>query len=257
MRLYIKSIIFAFAFCLTLLSALSLQADQKSIPPLQIMTEKWEPYQIEKGGNLSGISVDLMVTLLERTGSKQDRSSIRMLPWARAYNILKTRPNSVLFLTTQTPQRQNLFKWVGPIFKNSTYLIAKKSRKIEISNPRDISNFRIGTIIEDAGVSFLHNVGVNKNSMHLTTNSEFNLKLIEAGRIDMVVDNWQNFETVARSIEINPESYERVYLLDSTNVSIAFNKDTPSWIIERMQHTLESLRAEGYIDALFEKYNVQ
>ena len=52
----------------------------ETLPKFKIMTEDWVPYQFYEGTELRGISVDLMVEMLERTGSSQTRNDIKLLP---------------------------------------------------------------------------------------------------------------------------------------------------------------------------------
>ena len=108
----------------------SLDASGQDLPEFQIMTEDWIPYQYEENNQLKGIAVDLLVLMLDRAGSSQGRQAIKLYPWARGYSILQSRENTILFSTTRIPERENLFKWVGPIFQNATFLIAKKSKRI-------------------------------------------------------------------------------------------------------------------------------
>ena len=42
----------------------------QSVDDLTIMTENYPPYNFEKDGRLQGISVDLMVLMLEKVGSR-------------------------------------------------------------------------------------------------------------------------------------------------------------------------------------------
>lgn len=58
----------------------------------------------------------------------------------------------------------------------------------------------------------------------------------------------------ARANDIDPNLYKNVYLVDTSNVSFAFNLDTPSWLISNLQAASDALRAKCVIKELFEKY---
>jgi polar amino acid transport system substrate-binding protein len=224
------------------------------LPNFRIMTEDWVPYQFEKDGKMIGVAVDLLVLLLERTGSQQGRKDIKMYPWARGYRLLQTQENTILFSTTKTEERENLFKWVGPIFQNYTYLIAKKSKGINISSVKQLQKYKIGTIIDDASELFMKRLGLTLDQLERNINSIDNIKKLNIDRIDFVVSGWAAFENDARSLGVDPDLYETVFEVDSSDVFYAFNRKTPAWIIEKFQSELDKIKHSGQLDAIMKKY---
>jgi polar amino acid transport system substrate-binding protein len=226
----------------------------QSLPKFTIMTEDWVPYQYYQGTELKGISVDLMVEMLARTGSSQSREDIELLPWARAYQTLNHQQNSILFSMTKTAERLNAFRWVGPLFNSSTYLIAAKKQNIKLSGQEDLRNYEFGTIRDDVSEMFLKRFGVDPESFTRHNNTLSNLKMLNAGRIDMIVSGWEAFTSDAYSLGVDPDNYEKVFVVDTSDVSIAFHKDTANWIIEKFQKALDDIKADGTYDRVIEKY---
>ena len=239
---------------LTALLVASAPVAAQTIPTLTIMTEDWVPYQFLEGPELRGISVDLMVEMLERIGSDQTRNDIQLLPWARAYRVMETRENTVLFSMTRTPEREPLFRWVGPIFQNITYLIAPKKRNIKIKSPGDLHNFKFGTIRDDASELFLLRLGLNVDQFTRNALTKLNLLMLNAGRVDMIVSGWEAFVSDVAITGLNQDDFETIYTVDSSDVSFAFHRDTPDWVIQRFQKALDDIKAEGLYDRIFEKY---
>jgi len=242
-----------FVFVFTLLIASS-SVGANSLPKFTIMTEDWVPYQFKEGSELRGIAVDLMVEMLERTGSTETRKDIQMLPWARAYRNLQVKENTVLFSMTRSSERENLFRWVGPIFQNTTYLIAAKKKNIRISSSDDLRNYRFGTIYDDASEMFLSRHGVSKSQFLRNSSAKSNLRMLERDRMDMIVSGWEGFISDATETGIDPSDFERVYTIDVSEISVAFHRNTPDWIIQRFQKVLDDIKAEGLYDRIFEKY---
>ena len=239
---------------LTALLIASAPVAAQTLPRFIIMTEEWVPYQFDEGPELRGIAVDLMVELLERTGSSQTRKDIQLFPWARAYRDLQKKKNTVLFSMTRTPERENLFRWVGPIFQNTTYLIASKKQSIKISSPEDLHKYRFGTIRDDASEMFLLRLGLTMDRFTRISNSQSNLRMLNAGRVDFIVSGWEAFVSDSDSTGLNQNDFEIVYTVDSSDVSIAFHRDTPDWIIQSFQQALDDIKAEGLYDRILEKY---
>ncbi len=229
------------------------QAEQE-LPMFQIITEDWIPYQFEKNGNLEGIAVDLLVLLLKRVGSRQSRKDIKMYPWARGYDILQSRENTILFSTTRTPERENVFKWVGPIFKNSTFLIGKKSKDIKIKTNKDLGKYEIGTIIDDASELYMVRLGLPLKQLQRNTSSINNLKKMNIDRIDLIVSGWYALKHDAEKLGINPDLFEKVYQIETADVSFAFNIKTSNQIIEKFQSALDEIKSEGALNKILFKY---
>jgi len=226
----------------------------EDLPDFTIMTEDWKPYQYIEDDRLKGITVDLMVLLLKEVGSEQGVGDIQMAPWARGYYTVQNKENTILFSMVRTPERESLFKWVGPIFKNVSYLIGKKSRNFVIDDPDEIKKYSIGTVYDDAGEIFLKRLGITYENMQRTNKAENNVKMMDLDRIDFVVTGWNAFVYDAEVAGINADLYEPVFAVDSADVNFAFHISTPDSIISKFQEAFDRIKERGELEALFLHY---
>lgn len=227
----------------------------QSLPKFKIMTEPWIPYQFEdENGDIKGIAADLLVLMLERVNSSQGRNDIKMYPWVRGYLNVQKQKNTILFSTTRTKERENMFKWVGPIFQNTTQLIAKKDSIIEITTPKDLHKYKMGTVIGDVGEQYLQRYGFTLEQMQRNNKSSYNITKLKLGRIDLVVQSWEGFASEAKAIGLNPDNFKGVFTVNTADICYAFHKETPDWIIHKFQTALNELKSEGALDKLMNKY---
>jgi polar amino acid transport system substrate-binding protein len=98
---------------------------------LTLITEEYPPVNFTKNGNITGSSVEIVREILRR---QKQPDNITMLPWARAYSLLKTKANIVLFTTTRIKEREELFHWVGPLCTSTNAFYAKKGSNIRINS---------------------------------------------------------------------------------------------------------------------------
>jgi polar amino acid transport system substrate-binding protein len=239
---------------LLLICLVSGSATAASVDDIDFMTENYPPFNFEKNGNLQGISVDTLALMLKRVGSKQTRKDIQLLPWARSYIRVQSQPNTCLFLMSRTEKREMLFKWVGPVIPNTTGLIARKDRQIEINSVQDLQNYTIGTIRDDIAELDLVNAGVSLNDMERVAETILNIKKLNLGRIDL----WAYGENIAmwelKAHGFNPADYESLHSFSSEDAYFAFHKDTPDTVLQQLQAALDAIKAEGEFDKILDQY---
>ena len=229
----------------------------QSVDDLSIMTENYPPYNFEKDGRLQGISVDLMVLMLEKVGSRQDRSSIRLLPWARGYQLLLRKPGTCLFSTTRTKERETLFKWVGPISKTTISLVARKDRHATVRSKADIAKYKVGVVVDDVGEQLLLQQGVPPRNLDRIAGvgvTRLSIRKLNQGRIDL----WSYEENVARweikAMGLDPEDYTIAYVLSEGELYFAVHRDTPESLITTLQQALDEIKGEDRYQEILNRY---
>ena len=249
-----KTILYGFIAVVTLLGAQS-WADT---PKLNIITEQYQPYNFidpnDNSQKIQGIAVDLLVEMLAKSGSSQSLQDIQMQPWARGYETLKNKKNTLLFSTTRTKERENSFKWACPINEIKTELIALKSSKIKIGDKKDLLKYQIGSVRDDVGEQLLVAAGVPLGKLKRTAKYESNLKKLQTSRIDLYVGSMDSLDAMCQNIGCSTDIFEPVYTLDVSQLCFAFNKQTNDDVINTMQKALDEIVAQGKIKELHKKY---
>lgn len=106
----------------------------------KIMTEEYPPFNFTEGGKLTGLSTEVVLQLAKNVGHPND---IEMLPWARAYGLIQQNEGLILFSMTRTEERENMFKWVGPVASNKWVFFAKKGSGVTLGSLADAVAFHI------------------------------------------------------------------------------------------------------------------
>jgi polar amino acid transport system substrate-binding protein len=243
----VRNLVFIYFACGSVIAA--------SVDDIVFMTEQYPPYNHSEDNELKGIAVDILSLMMERTQSLLTRDDIKLLPWPRGYKRILSEPNTCLFSTTRTEERESLFKWVGPIAPNTIGLIAKKESNINITINDDLKNYKIGTIRYDIAETHLINAGIEEDSLDRVASTGPNIKKLNLGRIDL----WGYGVNVAmwelKAYGLNPEDYELVYTLDdSRELFFAFNKDIPDSVIHELQTALDTIKADGEYQKILDNY---
>jgi len=220
---------------------LSVPVFSQTVDNIKIYTENYPPYNYQGMEKLEGIAVDLLEEMLISLKSSLTRKDIQIINWARGYSNLQNNANTLLFSTTRTDERENLFKWVGPITSIKIALISRKNRKLEIESIEDLANYTIGVVRSDVGEQLLQSAGITENIIKFSKIDNNNIKMLEVGRIDL----WAYEENVIKWIlvqnNLDPNDYESVYVLEEAELYYAFNINTSDALISEMQRTLNEL----------------
>ncbi len=209
---------------------------------LTFITENYAPFNYQKDGQVRGISVDLLLKIFDRAGTDRGVEDIEVMNWARGYKLAQNKLNTVLFSTTRTESREDLFKWVGPISPTKIAIIGKKGSGITIENSMDLNKHRIGAIRDDIGELLLLSRGVHKDRIYRTNSSKTTAKMLIAGRIDL----WAYESSVAfynlKEHGADPDEFEVLHILEESELYFAVQKDTSDALVNKLQEALDDVR---------------
>lgn len=247
-----KLIIFALAMllCLGMFTA----SHAAGPDDITYMTEQYPPFNYEEGGQLKGISVDILDAMLKKMGASKSKSDFELLPWAQGYKRVQTDPNTSLFAMTLTDKRKPLFKWVGPVIATRTAVFTKKGSGVTIGSDADLQNYKYGVVREDIGQHMLEAKGVGKDKMDITSKNEANIKKLNAGRIDAWAYEESSAKYQLKQAGFDPADYEVAYILQEGTLNFAFHKDTPNELLAQYQAALDALKADGTVQKIMDNY---
>jgi polar amino acid transport system substrate-binding protein len=229
--------------CIVLLSLLippSTATNQSAqAKDLVYITEQFPPFNYQEEGKLQGISVDLLDKMLGHMNMTLNRSEIKLLPWAQGYQVALQDNNTVIFSTGRIPEREALFKWVGPISPIKVALFALREKHIKINSPADLRALKIGVVVDSAEGPLAIKAGANPSNLVERNNATELIDMLKAGAIDAwaypdLVGVW-----LADKAGLNASEYEIVYQLDNgTPLYYAFNRDTSDSTVKAFQAAL-------------------
>jgi ABC-type amino acid transport substrate-binding protein len=222
------------AYVCILLPTVSSNALAVGFDKLTIMTEDYPPYNYVENNQPMGKAVDLLLKATKAVGNPINKDQIRVTAWARAYQTAKSGPNTILFSTTRTEERENLFKWAGPIDEIRIVLIAKKSTGITNVAPQNI-NVDVGVVRDDIGDHLSVSAGVPDSVIKRNSKPDGMAKMLATDRIKA----WAYPERTAfkhlKSIGENIDDYEVIHVLKASSLYFAFSKDVDDAIVAKLQ----------------------
>ena len=195
---------------------------------LRIITEEFLPLSYAGvDGKPTGLSTEVVNGILTRLNQKAE---IEIMPWSEGYNLALSGPRVALYSTGRTDEREDLFKWVGPIVAFDQTLYARKDSGIQITSLEKAKNAGlIGVVKDDARHQFLEE---NQFDNIATCSSDAEcLRSLMAGTTDLWFGSSANLVDIAQKEGMDPSAFEAVYTVQTVPMYIAFSTDTPDSVI--------------------------
>lgn len=218
---------------------------------LTIYTEIDAPLaMLAPNGQLTGLAVDVVQEIQRRV---RNTDPIAVVPWARGYLELQTLPNVALFSTARTPERNGLFKWVGPIDERQYVLYIRADSEIVLHSLEDAKKLEaIGVYKNDARDLYLTHMGFT--NLDRTIDNIANVKKLMAGRIDAFAYASVGIDELAKSAGFAASDFKEALPLLKVQLFIAMSMKTPDATVEAWNKALEAMKKDETFEHLFQKY---
>lgn len=219
-----------------------------------LLTENFPPYNMASNGknfaqedNLDGIAVDILREMFKRAGI--DYSMTLRFPWERIYKLALEKPGYGVFVTARLPEREALFKWVGPIGPDDWVLLGRGDSNISLTSLEQAKQYKVGAYKGDAIAEHLVEQGLQPLTV---LRDQQNARKLMAGQIDL----WATGDPAGRYLakQEGVSGLKTILRFDSAELYLALNKDVPDEVVQKLQVELERMRSEGLVDDILSRY---
>jgi len=228
---------------LMICTSFSVKAMQDQI--LHVVTEHSPPFNYQlKNKKIVGSGTDKVIKALDEANID---FSLDIYPWARAYKLALTQPNTLIYSIYRNKERKNLFQWACPLLpRNDLYLYAlKKNSSVKAVNIDNLKQFKTGIVRQGLVSTFLKGKGFEEGKeLYVATDDTTNLKLLLEGKIDLVIATITSMENRMKSINQALPLLRRVNFPEiniDTELCLAFSLDTPSDIVDKVRNALHNI----------------
>lgn len=241
----------------SLLAALIIAAGNVRAAPLQltILTEYSPPSSMledgtERGsgsGKVVGTGSDKVREVMARTGVA---FTIAIQPWRRAYTAALEQSDTCVYAATRLPEREQLFRWIGPIDNSEWVLLGRTDRHYALRTLDDARPFRIGTYNGDARDAYLRERGFNVDAAQ---NDLINPEKLLLGRIDLWAASLRRHSTLLAQ----PGWAGRIVPVLSfkkVDLYLACNKSMTDDMAARMNGALKAMQRDGTMKKIERRY---
>lgn len=170
-----------------------------------------------------------------------------------AYNMALLHPNVILFSAERTPEREELFHWVGPVGKNNSILYAKKGSEIEIKTLDDAKQVEaIATTTDWFNEQYLKKEGFT--NLVSSKDPVENVRQLMKGDVNLSIFTDLTIPEIVKDAGYSMDDLEPVYTVIQTYFYIALSKDTRQEVHLAWQSALDALKEDGTFEEIYQRY---
>jgi polar amino acid transport system substrate-binding protein len=217
---------------------------------IQLVTEDAYPFQYLENRQLTGMAVEIVAEVFKRAGIAHNDE---MLSWKDAYDRAQLYPNTCIYSTARTENRERLFKWVGPIVENKWAAFAKQGFAGKLEKPADFKAYRVGVLRGDAKERYLQDLAVTfraPESDDAANARKLTLDRTAPDMIDLWVTGYYTGLHVAKKTGVT--DIAPVWVFQTSPNYLACHADTET--VRKLQTAFESMKQDGTQAAIVDRY---
>lgn len=219
----------------------------------KIVTEEWAPYNYTENGKIVGITTEIVQAIMNQTN---DSFPIEVLPSARSTMALSQQPKIIMYSLFRTKDRENKFKWVGPILEEGIFPYKLNEYSPSIETIADLKNVsRI--ICRQAGVvpNQLLSMGFKNLDMSATKSIQLYNMLLHQRAPVIIGDTDIGVKYYIKLLNSEYSVLKKIPIeIFRSKLYIAFSLDSDDSIVSAWNIALKKIRDSGELQKIISKY---
>ncbi len=223
----------------------TIQIYTEASPPFSYMTGKDTTRKVE------GSSVDIVNEIQSRTGHV---NKINMSVWTDAYSVVQYLPNSAIFNITRTPERENMFQWVGPISTSRSYFYTLASSGLSIQT---IDQAKALKSIATPEGWFTYDYLVKNGFQNIVATSRTSMEAFQqliSGEVQALLMTDLDVKWLANISEVPLSDLTQQMQSSDLKDYIAFSLNTPASTVQQWQQHLDAMKTDKTFNTIWNKW---
>lgn len=177
---------------------------------------------------------------------------VKTVSWKRGYEEALGKPDIALFPTTRTPEREDLFHWIGPILSIQWVFFSHADSKLVINSLDDARRVgSIGTYTNDSKEEWLKAHGFT--NLVSVMDNQTNIRKLYQGRIDLMVETPDVIYQWPKRYGLDPSKLVMAYPFKTVDLYLALSKDTAPDTVRAYQKAFDEMIQDGTLLELYEE----
>lgn len=217
---------------------------------LQVFTEEWPPITFSEDNKPSGLAVEVVQAMQKRIGQQQ---AIQVVPWARGYRMATTLPDVMLFTTTRTAEREQLFTMLGPVALGVNHLYVRRNDALQLRTLEEAKSLGLVGVYKDSvWQQQLERQGFD--TLDISPDPQSAARKLLAGRVRFWYDSNLTAPAILKELHESPGAIRSVMAVEENALYLAFSKGTPASTIETWRQALQAVKDSGEFTRIYQRW---
>ncbi len=235
-----------------LLFSLGLAPACSHAEPVKLLIQEYAPFTHTdvKTNEITGVLTEKIQEIIKRAG---DTSSITSTSLARGLSATLNDENTCLFGFRRTPERENAYKWIGPLITDNWVLYSKKGEARVLKSLEDAKPYSIGSYRNAATGLQLFEQGYK---IEFSNQDEDNPRLLINNRLDYWIVSELHGMFIAQQ-QGYASDIVRALRYKNMDLYMLCNKHMDKQRIELYNKLNKELDNDGTMEKLMHKYGIK
>jgi polar amino acid transport system substrate-binding protein len=202
---------------------------------IKVYTELLPPYQFSVDGNITGIATQNVIRILDAAKLSHQ---IIMVPWARAYELVQTDKNSLIYSMNRTPEREDQFHWLAVVASIEISFVAAKDKAIKVSSLNNVKSYITAVVRGGYAYHYLTTHGFTEGeNLLLVSSIDEQINLLIHNKIDLLFTDIEIVQNKLLQLGLRADLVEAV-LRDPSwhrDLYLASAKSAPASFVEKIK----------------------
>jgi len=218
-----------------------------------ILTEDYPPLSYLEKDTLSGYGTEVVKELLKKSGIK---SNIQITSWSEAYNTALNKENVIIYTIEKTPERADLFYWIGPIGSNVSSVYVLKDSGIKVKDLGELRGLKsIATTTNWFTEQYLKGLGFsNLNSLPFP---EDNLIMLKKKKSQATVLTDITYPLIVKKAGYKETDFIPVMKLMETQFYIGLSKKSSPALYAKLLSSFNTIKQDSTLSKLQIKWKIR
>jgi polar amino acid transport system substrate-binding protein len=233
---------------LIILYCLSCFAQAQTKFQIRVVATENKLMQYQENGINKGSTIDILNVLLKENNIE---TTVEYMPWARAYKIAETTPNTIILSMVRTPERENKFEWIGVVSQLSRVFISLKNRPENFVINKEQAKKKIVAVERNAlsHIELLKQGFTVDKNLYIVSSIKQAFKLLIKGKVDLIYHDPVVIEDyIDKESQSNEKiTYAPVIPQNQRMSYIAINKNSNVKLVKKLKLSMDKFsKTERY-----------
>lgn len=213
------------------------------------------PHQFIDGNKISGVFMEIVGLMMDELGEKEQ---IEFMPFNEAYDLTLNQPEVFMMTVLRTPQREKLFRWIGPVVPDTHHLYHLSDRNdVIINSEDDLKNYNLGCVNNNYAYKFFTDHGVPESVIHTVDTHSMNIQNLFLEKVDLIPMSVLQASYQLNLMKRHTDSVIPAYTFSGfpTDAYMAISLSTPESVYNRFAEAFAKIYKSEAYKAVLAKYS--